>query len=123
MAWTITDWTNGPDWSSLTNVNDFISAVRERQIALGQTPSPSLAVAGDDVQLASLWRGLQSWVEDNYQAFAVSHDAGVKRAATYYDGQAGWDVGYRTTVAPTTARRYRRDASSARGFSKTSRPC
>ncbi len=84
MAWTITDWTGNPDWSALANVNDFIGAVRERQLALVQSQD-SLKNVGDDVQAASLWSGLQQWIEDNYTAFVVSHDAGVKRATTYYD--------------------------------------
>ena len=85
MAWPITDWTTNPDWAAIANINAFIGAVRERQSALDDAQTPALANVGDDVQLASLWAGLQQWVEDNYAAFVQSHDAGVKRATTYHD--------------------------------------
>lgn len=99
MGWSIMDWTSNPDWSSLTNINDFIGAIRERQTALCQTPLKSLKNVGDDVQAYTLWRDLQQWVEDNDWSFVVSHDVGVKRAISYYDAVAGTSAPYYANLA------------------------
>jgi len=83
--WSIIDWTTNPYWSELTNVNDFISAIRERQTAIGDTPLMGLKAEGEDVQLASVWADMQQWIIDHYNDFAISHAAGMRHPVDYYD--------------------------------------
>lgn len=86
MAWTTVDWQDA-DWALLANINDFIKAINERAVAAGLGPGGEIAEKnlGDDVQAAAFWNSLQTWIEDHDGKFLISHDAGVKRSADYYD--------------------------------------
>jgi len=97
MAWTYTyDGSAFNDWNAVARIKEPWEAVKERNIALG-TSGPYIPAAGADVQYGGTaapasttgdfsFRWLQGWVEANLGSFAVSHDAGVKRAAGHWDG-------------------------------------
>lgn len=92
MAWTL-DWTvANQDWAAVANINDFQKATNERKDAIQVGAADALKVPGDDVQEAAFWNAMQTWIETNYGSFVVSHDAGVARAADYYDNRATIDA-------------------------------
>lgn len=91
MAWTTTSWSAGCATISVALLNEFESAVNERQRALdGNLAFDPLTAQGATVDHAR-WEAMQQWVEDNLTSFIVSHDAGTKRSAGYYDNKATID--------------------------------
>lgn len=92
MAWTITNWANA-DWSAAATLNEFVGAVNERKLAVGQAEPFATVIAGDDVQAASFFAGIpgyinfgyQLWIESRYGDFVVSHDAGTPRTGETFD--------------------------------------
>ena len=72
MAWTITNWANA-DWAAATSLNEFVDAVNERKLALGQGSPFATVNAGDDVQAAIFFAAYQAWIEANLGSFVVSH--------------------------------------------------
>lgn len=83
MAWS--SLTTPFDWQDVDFVNEFVSAQRERQDALGATNS-ALKVAGDDIQSASFWSGLQNWCLTESANFIATKDA-VGTAIVNYHGE------------------------------------
>lgn len=87
MAWSVTDWSANPDWHSAALLNEFVDAVNERGVACGVGPLISVVNVGDDVQSATgVIFQCQQTIEGIYSQFIQSHDAGVKRALTYWNG-------------------------------------
>lgn len=78
-GWTYSEYTD-VDWADVNTMNELIGAYNERRQALGQSPVATIS-AGDDVQLASLYSDIQSWIGTYSSSFIQSYDyPGTKRS-------------------------------------------
>ena len=87
MAWTITNWANA-DWSAAATLNEFVGAVNERKLAMGQGGPVPTVNAGDDVQTRSFLLQFQQWAEDSLGSFVAAWAGGEALGAGWYDGAA-----------------------------------
>jgi len=97
MGWN-RDWSSasGVPWIAVTDVNDFIKAVNERQGAVnGQRDLYDEKAVGDMATGHCRASGGYNWIQDlqgfvntHYNFFVVSHDAGVQRNPNHWEGGA-----------------------------------
>ena len=96
MDWTVTDWPAqaGKALPTVAVFNEFISAIRERQAILGQSPLLSLIASPppSPAYSAGVVAALQQWIETNLTAFVQSHTAGARYPTTQYDAAASIPV-------------------------------
>jgi len=89
-GWSVTDWSTNPDWASASLLNEFVDAVNERKIAVGQGGPLSTVQVGDDVQAAGGVLGqVQDAIEGMLGSFVVSHDNGTKRQLNFWRNEGG----------------------------------
>ena len=121
MAWTpIAD---DFDAYSAAVINEYVGALNERRQALGHGTIGTYAENDLVPNSQTIIRAWQQWIEDNLGSFVVSHDAGVERAAGYYDNAATIDMypdlaavfSAAGIVGYTNWRRFRDDAFFAYG--------
>ncbi len=79
-------------------LNELLTAYDEHRQILGQSAGPAQIVAGDDIQLTSLYYQMQNWIESNCTSF-LDHDANPENSETltYFTWASlktklGWDA-------------------------------
>lgn len=88
-GWTITDWSNHPDWTAIANGQELYTAYSQRRQAIGMTAATIPAI-GDDAQ--SFIYEIQSWVYGYASYFLQSHSTdGTYLGDSYFHGRSNLD--------------------------------
>lgn len=91
MGWTAV--IQNMDWSAVGFINEFDAALSERMSAASGGSRANTAV-GVDVQAASFWNTIQSWIVNNADEFVQSHSTadGSALGNEYYNHKATIDM-------------------------------